>query len=311
MKKFIISIVAMGCILYALSWGIDWYVSYKLQQAQDRKYVGWSDITHKQLNVDLLVIGSSRAWVQYNPAILDSALHVNSYVLGFDGSHLNRQIVKYNVYDYYQDRKPDIIVVNIDVWCMNWTYGYEREQYFPYMWSSYIREQILPIEPFTIAEKYLPLYRYTSYKGIWSILQEASNVEEPLYKGYRGRDQKWNGDVFEKIDSVRFEVDERTSEMFDEFLEARKREGIQVIFCYAPIYIGVTEKVTNLQDMYNTYQGLADKYDIPILNYNYSELSKDTKYFYNASHLNKEGSDLFSKQLSIDIDSIRNHLIIH
>lgn len=52
--------------------------------------------------------------------------------------------------------------------------------------------------------------------------------------------------------------------------------------------------------MYKAYQDVADKYYIPILDYNYHPISLDSTNFYNATHLNK----LFSKQLAIDLDSL-------
>ena len=40
---------------------------------------------------------------------------------------------------------------------------------------------------------------------------------------------------------------------------------------------------------------------IPILDYTHMSLCEDTSYFYNAMHLNKKGSDIFSDSLANDI----------
>ena len=92
--------------------------------------------------------------------------------------------------------------------------------------------------------------------------------------------------------------------MLDAFLSERQKEGIRILFCYAPIYIGVIGKMDNYSEMRDFYQMLADRYDIPILDYTYSDISMDTMYFYNATHLNKTGAELFSIQLAHDLDSI-------
>ena len=304
MKRFLKLVLIIAAILFAINGVLDIYTSHLLKNCKDRRFVGWSDITRKQINADMVIMGPSRAWVFFSPAILDSILHLNSYNMGIDGSCLNRQIIKYNIYEHYQQTKPKYIIINIDYFILDWTIGYEREQFFPYMLDKYPREQILLVEPFTTAELYIPVYRYLTYKGLFALWKEAVISDDGLYKGYKGLEMVWDGEEFEKRESFHFTVDERTYKMFDEFLSARIANGQKIIFCYAPIYIGLTHKMDNLQEAYATFQTIADKYDIPILDYNYSPLSYDTTYFYNASHLTKQGSELFSIQLAHDLDSL-------
>jgi lysophospholipase L1-like esterase len=73
---------------------------------------------------------------------------------------------------------------------------------------------------------------------------------------------------------------------------------------YAPLYIDATEKIINIEGMYQMYDSIARKYNIPILDYNYDPISYDTIYFYNATHLNKKGAELFSVKLAHDIDTL-------
>lgn len=303
MKRFINIVILFAVILLGINVCLDVYVSYRLQHSHERKYMGWTDITHKQLDADLLIMGNSRAWVMYDPYILDSILGVNSYNIGIDGSPINRQVTKYNIYAAYQEKKPKYIVLNIDHMSLTWRDGYEREQFFPYFGYPTYRKVIQNVEPLSFAELYIPLYRYTTYNGIWDVLFEEEEITD-FYKGYEGQEAEWDGTEYNKIDCVHFDTDERTLKMLDEFLNAWKNEGIQVLFCYAPTYIGVIEKMDNYDEMRETYQKFADKYEIPILDYTYSDLSMDTIYFYNANHLNKTGAELFTAQLARDLDSI-------
>lgn len=305
MKRFLKICLLTGGILYCLNLCLDVYVSERFQHNTDRKYVGWNDIIHSQLNAEVVIMGSSRAWVHYSPFIIDSILHTNSYNLGIDGSNLNRQIIKYNVFDHYQKVKPKYLIINIDyVSSLGWTIGYEREQFFPYMLNSYTRQQIRKVEPFSFMELYIPLYRYTTYKGVFSIMKEASSDGMELYKGYKGLERIWDGEAYNEMKTFHFSPNEETLKMFDEFLYARYVEGIQIIFCFSPIYSGLTQKVDNMQEVYDTYQILANKYEIPILDYNYIDICSDSTYFYNATHLTKQGSEIFSTKLAHDIDSL-------
>ena len=302
MKRFLINTLLVIFSIMSINAVLDVYISYRLSQSKDRRYINWNDIINKQLNADMIIMGSSRAYRHYNPMILDSILFLNSYNQGLSGSGLNRQIIKYNIFSHYQKVTPKHIIVNIDYFSsLYWTIGYEREQFFPYMYHQYIRKQLKNIEPFSWAELFIPIYRY-SYKGLFGVIKGVDN--DNMVKGYIGTDMIWDATEYNKQESFHFEADDRTIRMFDEFLAARQNEGINLIFCYSPIYIGLTNKVDNLQDAYDTFQFFADKYDIPIIDYTYSEISKDTAYFYNATHLNKHGSELFTIQLAHDIDSL-------
>ena len=93
-------------------------------------------------------------------------------------------------------------------------------------------------------------------------------------------------------------------EKFDFFLGELQKEGVQVVFVTSPIYIGVTERTDNIQDFYAFRKHFSEKYSIPVLDYLYDSLCYDTAYFYNASHLNNTGAELFTAKLCHDIDSL-------
>lgn len=125
-----------------------------------------------------------------------------------------------------------------------------------------------------------------------------------MYKGWCGHDDEWNGSMFDAVASIPFKVNPEAAEMFDEYLAECHAEGIQVVMVYAPIYIGVTEKMDSVQLMFDIYQSFADRYDCQVLNYTYDSLSYDTSYFYNATHLNKKGAEIFSSKLAMDLKDL-------
>ena len=59
-----------------------------------------------------------------------------------------------------------------------------------------------------------------------------------------------------------------------------------------------------MKEIHQMYYDLSMRYELPMLDYSNCYLSQDTTYFYNATHLNKTGSDLFSAQLAYDLDSL-------
>lgn len=307
MKQFLKTILLLTCILLVLNVVLDILFTKALNRSQGIVYREWNNIIHNTVDADLLVVGSSRAWVQYDPYIMDSVLSVNSYNLGLDASHIQRQIVKYEVYRHYQKKKPSILIINFDYWG-DWEINYwQREQFFPYLVYPYIRKAITRREPFSKAELYLPMYRY--YKqGIASLTKctatENKKVKGSWYKGYLANELMWDGSRLAEIDTIRFSSLPDVVDEFDEFLAGLQKDGIKVIFVSSPIYIGATERLVNPDDFYAFRDSLSTKYNIPVLDYIYDDICYDTTYFYNATHLNKTGAQKFTMELAHCIDSL-------
>lgn len=300
MKKFIKHILIFGVALFGFLIVCDAVTTYAFHKKQTRKYAVWNDILHTDIDADVLIMGNSRAWGQYSTYILDSILHVNSYNIGMDGSAFNRQKVRYDIYRHYQHKKPLMMIQNVEDFTLNRSKGYEREQFMPYMMYPYFRHRIMEEEPFSFAERYVPMYRY--YMN--NFYEDYNKFDFPVYKGYGGEDKEWDGTELTKQQPYKETIDSVTYHMFEEYIEETKEEGIQLVLVFAPMYTKARELIQNHDEIHQLYRTLSAEYEIPFLDYSEWYLSGDTTYFYNAMHLNREGAELFSTQLAHDLDSL-------
>ena len=134
---------------------------------------------------------------------------------------------------------------------------------------------------------------------------EEKYNEACWYKGYYwGKPQEWDGTKLAKMKTVSFEPLQDAVEQFDVFLSELQKDDVQVVFVTSPIYLGVTEITENIQDFYSFRKHFSEKYSIPVLDYLYDSLCYDTAFFYNATHLNKTGAELFTTKLCNDINSL-------
>jgi len=305
MRKFISHTVFFVLCVIIFLIVFDYFISNQLRKRDNVvRNIVWKEIFTGKLQSDVVVMGSSRAWSQYNPIILDSILNINSYNLGIDGRGINSQILRYDTYQRL-NVKPKLIIQNIDMTTIDKDNAYCREQFFPYFFDKTFRQEVVELENLSFADMYIPAYRYAGYfHKILSWLGAVKPENSTLTKGYRGKDLKWDGSKFKKLTEINYLHDSLSLSQFDRYLAKANSENIKIIFVYAPTYIGATEKIKNIEGMYIMYDSIAQKYDIPILDYNYSFISYDTAYFHNATHLNKIGADLFSAKLAYDIDSL-------
>lgn len=300
MKRFLKNILIFSIALLGLLVVEDAATTYAFHKKTTRKYVVWNDIVHNNINADLIILGNSRAWCQYSPQILDSVLGTTSYNIGIDGSCFNRQLARYELYRHYIPNAPKYIVQNVEFFTLGHTEGYEREQFMPYLIYPYFRERICQIEPFSFGELYIPMYRYY----VNNVYDEYTKYDFPVVKGYLGEDNKWDGSKLNETEPYIQEVDTNSLKMFIDYIEGLQEENIKLILVFAPIYKDGLSKVLNLEEIHGLYYDLANKYNLPILDYANCWLSQDTTYVYNATHLNKQGAELFSTKLAHDIDSL-------
>lgn len=298
MRKFILRTSVFLLLATALMVVLDLCLTHKLRHYDRGRFLVWNEIFDNHIDADLLIMGSSRAWVHYSPEILDSVLHTHSYNLGVDGSCFNRQYTRYRIYRKHQP-KPRIIIQNFECTTLDYTTGYEQYQYFPYFSDPDIQRWVIPYEEFSIADRIFPFYRYSNF-GVEKLFANKLKVE----RGYLGHEKVWKVEPIDKDNLIHFTVDPRSLSLLKQFLSKSAEEGVQVIFVHSPIHISLTECQDDVDSMWHTWRQIADQYNIPILDYQYDSLSYDTTYFYNRMHLNKRGAEIFSRHLAEDLKKL-------
>ena len=291
------------CTLLIVNILLDFDISRHLRHSRGIVYNNWNKIIYDTINADLLVLGSSRAVNHYNPLIMDSILCLNTYNLGLTASNVSRQMVRYQVYRHYQRKKPLFLIITFDYWGMwNESNAEIAYQYYPYMTKLFMRDLIIKQEHFDKSVLYIPMYRYY-IQGFPSILKEVGK-KWTSDKGYKPILKKWDGTEYAKIDSRKFMPEQNHIDRFDLFLNEIIEDGVKVVLVSPPIYTGLSNKVVNLSEFYEFRQHVSDKYNIPVLDYFNDPICNDTNYFYNESHLNKTGAELFTTKLCHDLDSL-------
>lgn len=307
MKRFLTKLGITAAIMLAVAYGLDWLITKNLRHSDARMFSTYNAILNDSLQCDALIMGSSRGQVQYSSSIIDSIAGLNCYNISVDGRCIDAEVTIYNFYRHHCPR-PKLIIQNIDWGSMLMSNGYEREQYLPYLDIDVLYQQTCENEGFNWADRWLPLVRYAGYRNvIFEGLGLPAKMARPknMYKGYIAVDTPWNGSAFRAIDTLGFSVNPEAVDIFDRYLAQCQKEGIHVVMVYAPFYIGATNKMGSAVDsMFAFYQSFADRYGYDILNYTYDSISYDTLNFYNASHLNRRGAELFSTKLAHDIKNI-------
>lgn len=310
MNRLLKNVGVLLLIILLLAISVDYVITTGLRKSDIRKYAVWNDIFDSKIDADVVIMGSSETWCGYNTYVIDSLLHCNSYNLAIDGHALKYQLLRYNTYRRFCHR-PKMIIVNLDipgVFRDDKGYAYEREQFFPYIKDDSLINCVLSDKRISMLDRYLPLYRYFGYRdeiedGFRSFFGR-SYVEGGMYKGYRGNEYKWSSGSL-AMDSL-FEAPNNPEvvSLFYDYVRTAKEEGISVVLVEFPEYFMLRKKFSNVFEIECVFRELASKLDVPLLDYSDLRICYDTMFYYNPSHLNKSGSELFTFELCKDLDSL-------
>jgi len=272
----------------------------------------WEDIINGRIQADTLIYGSSRAWVHINPIPMENRYDGGFYNLGMDGYHFGMQYFRHLQFLKYNE-KPRRIILSLDVFSLEKrTDLYNFGQFLPYLFRSDFRRETEGYEGFSFWDYRLPLVRYYGDRQAkHAAMRAAWPRPQGIYrtKGYRGMPFEWNADFSNATaitDTIKAGVDPEVLELFTRFLSECQTAKIKVLLVYTPEYIEGQRFVRNRGEILEIYRKAATEYQIPFLDYSDSPLSSRRELFYNAMHLNRTGSDLFTRQLIEDIQPWMN-----
>ncbi|GHT19047.1 hypothetical protein AGMMS4957_02480 [Bacteroidia bacterium] len=300
MKKFLIKVSVYIVLLIAGAFTLQYILEKKIKQVNLDGQT-WNIFSSK-ISSDVIISGNSRAADDFSPQILDSVLHINSYNFGMHGQPFPVQLVRFKLFEKY-NQKPKLIIHSVDFFTLSQGYRFNMRQFSPYLHEDLLRDGLRKMGA-TEAELNIPLWFYAS--GWRLILEVFTRPSTPDFghKGYVEKDLNWDGAKFDKVlsgDSLAAKREPEVVALFDSYLSYCKENDIQVILVYTPQYIKATEFTKNWDGEMQLYHDFAKKYDIPFLDYTHDAICNDITYFYNATHLNKKGAELFTLKLANDI----------
>ena len=316
MKKFFTKSLCFLLPIFIIAYPIDYVMSYYLSQSNDYpgEFEVWNDIYKSNANCDIAIYGSSRAWVHIDPKILIDSLEIDVYNFGIDGHNFWLQYLRHLEF-LKHNKKPKTIILAVDVFSLQKRIDlYQPDQFLPYMlWNLNIQEYTSSYVGYNTFEYYLPLLRYSGKSNALKTIIKNIFINQPndnfRNNGFLGMNREWNNDLDkakENKDTYKIKLDSTSITLFEKFINECKINDIELIFVYTPEYIDGQKFVANRNDIIQIYRDMSTKYSIEFYDYSNDSLCFNKKYFYNASHLNNIGAEIFSKTLASDLKA-RTH----
>lgn len=309
MRKFIVKSLIMGLLVLLFAIALDYMISMGLRRTDCYRYQAFNDIFNENLTYDVLYMGNSRGFSHFNPRIIDSICHVNSYGLGLGGYPINVQIAEYHCYKAHNGT-PKLIVHQVDFVTLSMMtdirHQHDSERFFPTVYDKSMRKELTQLG-YGFWELYCPLYRYNGYQkvikdGLLEFLGIKHYVDRPAYKGFSPEKGVWDGTNVAAMDSISGVMNQDAIALFENYLLECKKDGVDVLLVNSPVYAPTTRKVKNMTEVNDYYESVAQRFGFEYINYteNY-DLCNDTLNFCVSVHLNPEATNKFSTDFAKDV----------
>ncbi|PKP25181.1 MAG: hypothetical protein CVU03_09225 [Bacteroidetes bacterium HGW-Bacteroidetes-2] len=317
MAAFFKYLISVFLIFYLLAFGIQSISDIGLKKSYDKRYGDWNRLFGGKIHADIVLLGSSRVYVGYDPKIISTITGMPSYNLSFNAGAYNLQKMKWNAYLEHH-KKPRMIVQNID---FSHLIASKKilylEEFIPYLDQEVITKEIRTIYPEYAWIPYIPLLKYNAkpnllQQGIRSFF--GKEYHQSLTKdGFLAKDLLYKEDTHNLVSLTKMMANPQLRAILEDGLHYTndlatnpEYKDIKIVFVWAP------EKEERLQLLYPYICTIkedlktiaAASTNVYFLDFSEDTLSYSSAYFYDTFHFNTLGAETFSTKLAYSLKEI-------
>ncbi|MDY2943793.1 MAG: hypothetical protein SOT07_08900 [Paludibacteraceae bacterium] len=303
MKKFILRVTIVVVLILFIFYFFQYLIDNRAKNVMDIFPYRTLNMVRKphMIDADVVIFGNSRAQNHYNTAVMDSILRRNCFNLGLAGRSFD-YIYNLVILPYFDNNKlPKLVIVEVcpQAFFAHWNPNYVT-QYLPYIGEKYSRFYVNLCDEISPVDRYLP----TKYFGLKQALTELSldNTKHVAkHKDSAGfcRVGTYKVNFPDTIYSI--ERDAQILQYFQQFVSICQDKDVKLLFVCSPMHQKDFYEHCEMEKFWLLIDSIAP--NVPTMDYSLM-FGSDTIYFFESTHLNKYGADIFSRQVSLDIDSL-------
>jgi hypothetical protein len=300
-KRFLLRFLKYGFLVWAVLILTDILCSWRFSMSNVRAVQRWYALFHEPSDAEVLAVGNSRAGSMIDPDVLDSVLAARTYNLATDNGNIGYQTGRYILWRRLNESAPRLIVMNVDVATNILTDKFETEQFYPFFWNSLFRSSFFPYESFSVAERFVPMYRYRGVRLLRYLRKNPrDDMRHSVIRGYTPME----GTNWREMNAG-FNYFEDADHLLRSFLDMVSSEGAKVLFVIAPVWHECRERTGRYDDMVSYYRTLADEYGVVFLDFSDTDMCFEKELYYDEVHMNKDGARIYSDSLACAIRRLR------
>ncbi|MGV8827744.1 MAG: hypothetical protein ACWA6U_05425 [Breznakibacter sp.] len=309
MKKFLLKLLLFSIGLLLLLYSAQWIVDGGLRSLRNNDVYGdWNRIFAGEVDVDVVILGNSRAWIHINPDLITRVTGLSAYNLGVDGADITLQRAKWLSY-FRNNRAPKYVVQDIEIFEIDkGDELYGKIEYLPYLDKEEVYGVVCEYDEMIPFERWIPLVKYRGFVKAIALgtygfcFGEFTPLKSIKKRGFHAADKKW--DDYDVNFKQRLKSDTIITKRFINpalvnLIRECKEAKIHLVFVHGPYYHELLQIIPQQQEFLDYFKQLALDPDIEFWDFSIMEnLSYNRDYFYNATHLNRKGAAIYSDSIA-------------
>lgn len=307
MSKFIKRVILFLLPILIIAYPLDVFLSTNLYRTGNLygDVPIMKDAFEGNINADILIIGSSRAEMHFNPEIIEK--HSGLSAFNFGESLVDWNLIRFRLDTYLRyNRSPDYIIANVDAaMFMRVASEYKvRPHFLPYLLfnKDFMELYDVPIEDYLF-----PLARYVGYRKlpivVFSLWLKDSTVSTQRIKGFSPVNRPFDDRHLAQFREKDYSNLDISPTQFYQYLQA-KLPHATIIGVHTPILIESIKEMDLKQLRVDSFQAEFEERGWIFLDYSFGPISQNKNYFYNTTHMNYKGAERFTRTLMRDLDSL-------
>lgn len=291
----------LGFVLVSI-YLIQGLISFRIKDKAITGYDNWD--TTSNINVDLVLLGSSRCWAHFDPRFFESTYHLKTVNIGMNGhSELPASILRLKNY-LSKNKAPKYAILSFDPSISpgsftNNTNFVNKNNYarFAFMPSKENLELVNYFK-FDFKEKYIPLFALFKYQ----LVEDAVTLKYSctFKEGFELNDEQWDtikNPVLRimKKHYVRIDKIALLKKQLQLLKSICAKNNIQLLCIQTPVYKSIYDS-----KVFQRSSEICKSLNIPFIDVNSAVIRENIHNFYNSSHLNKNGVEEMNKLLKND-----------
>jgi hypothetical protein len=305
----VLRLAVFAALMFVLAWSFDALADAGLRRITTSKFGAMNRAMSGTVNAAVVVNGSSRALVHYDPRVIEQATGQSAYNLGLNGVLTDVQLPVLKAY-LRRNTGTKLVIQNLDAFSLKTTKPgeiYDPPLYVPYIDDPDLYRGLVAIDPAAWKWRYIPLYgytvedtRFTWARGLLAFV--GMQPPEDYFSGFNPRRLSWTGD-FEAFRAslstgISYPIDAKALAALEQIVDVSQSAGADVVFVYSPEYVEAQSLVVNRGEIFAAFESLARRRGVRFWDYSDSPLGAQRNLFYNSQHLNADGAALFSEHLA-------------
>lgn len=297
-----------GCIAL-VAYAIHGTISSGLRRISTSKFGVINKWMGGNADSEVIINGSSRALVHYDPRIIVAETGLTAYNIGMNGIQID---VQAGILDAYlaRNKAPKIILQNLEAFSFECTKPgeiYDPGIYIPYLSSSdELYKALHGIDPQVWKWRNIPLYGYVvpDLRFTWALgVLRWLGVQggQDYFDGFNPRHAQWTQDFDSFRQSmphgVTYRIEPKGLAALEHCIQSAQSRGATIILVFAPEFHEMQMLERNREEIFGHFRDLAKKYRVEFWDFSDSPLCRDQTFFYNSQHLNAMGAALFSQEV--------------